>query len=67
MENGPLHRRQFGIKGERPMYQLIVEIDGKTKVLAKSEDPRELELKKEAHIRKGMQGVVSIQEMEKNK
>ena len=49
------------------MYQLIVEIDGKTKVLAKSEDPRELELKKEAHIRKGMQGVVSIQEMEKNK
>ena len=44
------------------MYQLVIEIDGKKKVAAKSEDPRELELKKEAHIRKGMEGIATIEE-----
>ena len=47
------------------MFQLVVDIDGKKRIVAQSEDPRELELKKETHIRRGMQGVVTIEEAKK--
>lgn len=46
------------------MYRLIVEIGEKQEVIAGSADRRELELMVEAHIRKGAQGFISIEEVE---